>query len=101
MDKQLPWNKRLRYERLRRGWSQEKLADKIGSNAKTITRWERGLHVPTLELKQQLARVFETSIEALGLLAPAQETSFGPDRKEALSLECKEDWGEAPRRQQL
>ncbi|HEU5381039.1 MAG TPA: helix-turn-helix domain-containing protein [Ktedonobacteraceae bacterium] len=101
MEKHLPWNLRLKYERQRRGWSQEKLADKIGSNTRTIARWERGLHAPTLELKQQLARVFETTIEALGLLPTAQETSSGPEIKQDLTMQCKEDWGEAPRRQQI
>ncbi|HET8844761.1 MAG TPA: NB-ARC domain-containing protein, partial [Ktedonobacteraceae bacterium] len=101
MEKPPIWSQRLKYERVRRGWSQEKLAQKIGSTAKTILRWERGLHLPTPELKQQLALVFETSIEALGLLTPDQEKSYQAEEKQNLSPESKEDWGEAPRRQQI
>ena len=101
MEKQLPWNERLKYERLRRGWSQEKLAEKIGSNAKTIVRWEKGLHAPTLELKQQLALIFKTSIEALGLLTTTQEAAFQNNVEQGLSEQRREDWGEAPRIQQI
>lgn len=96
MEKPLPWNKRLRYERLRRGWSQEKLAEKINSNAKTVARWEKGLHVPLPELQQQLAQAFNISIEEMGLLAIEQKITVFPPGKSDPSRQCYEDWEDAP-----
>lgn len=99
MDRQLPWNRRVRYERLRRGWSQERLAAMVGSTAKTVARWERGQHMPTPELQQHLAQAFEMSIEALGLLAVGQEAA-----RHAVHLfpgHHNEDWEEAPRLQRI
>lgn len=101
MEKQLPWNQRLRYERQKRGWSQEKLAEKIGSNAKTIIRWEKGLHIPTPELKQQLALALETSIEDLGLLTAGQEGPHPRNGSQPLPGQLHEDWGDAPRLQEI
>lgn len=101
MEKSLPWNKRLKYERLRRGWSQGKLAEKIGSNTKTIIRWERGLHLPTPELQQELAIAFETSIEDLGLLETAQAAAISSDAGQVQVTPGHENWGEASRIQQL
>ncbi|HEY1349644.1 MAG TPA: helix-turn-helix domain-containing protein [Ktedonobacteraceae bacterium] len=96
MQRQLPWNQRLRYERQRRGWSQEKLAEKVGSTAKTVARWERGQHVPTPELQRCLALAFDTSIEALGLLATDQEAlPLSP------ALHHNEPWEQAPRVQRI
>jgi WD40 repeat protein/transcriptional regulator with XRE-family HTH domain len=96
MERQLPWNRRLRYERQRRGWSQEKLAERVGSTAKTVARWEGGRHVPTPELQQRLALAFETSIEALGLLAAGQEVVSSPH-----ALHHNERWEQAPRVQRI
>ena len=40
------WNRRLRYERIRRNWRQQDLADQLGTTAVTIRRWERGTQHP-------------------------------------------------------
>jgi DNA-binding XRE family transcriptional regulator len=39
-------NKRLRSERERRGWTRNYVADKIGSDTRTVGRWERGTTSP-------------------------------------------------------
>jgi len=39
-------NNHLRLERESRGWSQEDLAEKVGTSQKVVSRWERGESTP-------------------------------------------------------
>jgi transcriptional regulator with XRE-family HTH domain len=66
-------NERLRYERVRRGWSQQDVADKVGTTPLTISRWERGETTPGPHFRLKLSEVFEKSPYELGLSA---ERSF-------------------------
>ena len=50
--------------RLKRGWSQQQLADVSGTSLRTIQRIEAGA-TPSLETLKSLASVFETTIEDL------------------------------------
>lgn len=61
-------NERLRAARQQRGWSQNHLAELVGTNSFTVTRWERGRAVPSPFYVQRLVAVFGQSTEALGLL---------------------------------
>ncbi|ENP8334035.1 helix-turn-helix domain-containing protein [Vibrio alginolyticus] len=54
----------IRKLRLKRGWSQEQLADLSGLSIRTIQRMERG-QKPGLESLKCLAAVFETSVSEL------------------------------------
>jgi transcriptional regulator with XRE-family HTH domain len=54
----------VRKHRLKRGWSQEQLAELSGLSIRTIQRIERG-HKPSLESQKSLAAVFELSISEL------------------------------------
>ncbi len=54
----------VRKLRLKRGWSQEQLADLSDLNIRTIQRIERG-QKPSLESVKSLAAVFETSVSEL------------------------------------
>ncbi|ORT52476.1 XRE family transcriptional regulator (plasmid) [Vibrio sp. qd031] len=54
----------VRKYRLKRGWSQEQLAELSGLSIRTIQRIERG-HTPSLESQKSLAAVFELSISEL------------------------------------
>src|SRR6266702_6446432 len=57
--KQKPsWFQVLRREREKRGWSQADVATRIGSNAKTVGRWERGLSFPSPYSQQKLLELF-------------------------------------------
>lgn len=60
---------RLKQERERRGWSQSELAEHIGTTQVNISRWETGLTSPGPYFRQQLAHVFDKSLEELGLVA--------------------------------
>jgi transcriptional regulator with XRE-family HTH domain len=54
----------VRKLRLRKGWSQEQLADASGLSVRTIQRIERG-DTPGLETLKSLAAVFETDVSTL------------------------------------
>ena len=47
---------RLRQERLRRGWSLQKLGEKIGMQGSDISKVERGLVVPYPSQRKRLAK---------------------------------------------
>ncbi len=61
-------NHLLRKERERRGWSQAKLAQEIGTTAKNISRWELGTSFPYPYFRERLCVLFGQSAEALGLV---------------------------------
>lgn len=63
-----PFHEQLRYERQRRGWSQADLAERVGSDTKAISRWERGLSFPSPFFQQRLVKLFVKDAEELGLL---------------------------------
>jgi tetratricopeptide (TPR) repeat protein/transcriptional regulator with XRE-family HTH domain len=67
-------NEALRQERLKRGWSQADVARRIGSDPKTVGRWERGATVPGPYLCQRLCELYGQTADELGL-RPAQRTT--------------------------
>jgi transcriptional regulator with XRE-family HTH domain len=61
-------NRRLKQARELRGWSQAKIAELIGTDATTVSRWERGLFFPTPYFREKLCVLFGKNAEELGLL---------------------------------
>lgn len=61
-------NRRLKQIRELRGWSQAKVAEQIGTDATTVSRWERGLFSPTPYFRERLCALFGKNAEELGLL---------------------------------
>lgn len=58
---------RLRYAREAFGWSQEDVADLLGTTQITIHHWETGIETPHSSFRQRLCELFEKSPEALDL----------------------------------
>ena len=56
---------RLRHERERLNWSQEDLAQEIGTTPLSINRWEHDKAFPRPRYRAELCRVFNKSAEAL------------------------------------
>lgn len=56
---------RLRRLRRERDWSQGQLAQKIGIGTQRISKYERGLSSPPLDILVQIARVLEVSLDYL------------------------------------
>ena len=71
------WHEKLHQERIRHGWTQKELADKIGSSSKTVGRWERGGQLPSLFFQQKLTKVLGKDAETLGFLP---EPRTAPDK---------------------
>ncbi len=61
-------NHTLRDERIRHDWSQQDLADKVGTTPNNVGRWERGETVPGPYFRQQLCEAFGKSSRELGLI---------------------------------
>jgi putative transcriptional regulator len=58
---------RLEEERLRRGWTQQELADRVEVSRQTVISLERGRYNPSIILAFRLARLLDTRIEDLFL----------------------------------
>src|ERR1700748_2143989 len=56
---------RLLPERLALNWSQERLAEALGTTAMTIRRWEHNEVTPQARFREQLCQLFQCSNEAL------------------------------------
>src|ERR1700741_2037938 len=65
-------NHRLRRERERRAWSQQDLADQVGTTPLNVSRWERGITIPSPYFRQKLCNVFEKTSHDPGLGAQAE-----------------------------
>src|SRR6266851_1406127 len=89
------WHQRLRRERKLRNWSQAYVAESIGSNTKTVSRWEQGRAFPGPYLRQKLVELFGMSSEELGFVSEQEEGGFEPSRYMHRASR-QEDWGEAP-----
>ena len=72
--------------RRERGMTQEMLAEKLVISAQAVSKWERGIANPDLELIPRIAKLFGISTdELLGIKAPrAQESEL---EKRVASLE--------------
>ena len=56
---------KLRELRLRDGRTQETLADALGVTPQAVSRWERGICYPDMELIPAIANCFGVSIDEL------------------------------------
>ena len=50
---------RVRFERMKRDWSQEQLADLAGIGRTTITAIERNISSPTLDIVEKISKALE------------------------------------------
>ena len=58
-------NNRLRILRAERNWSQADLAQKLEVSRQSVNAIETGKYDPSLPLAFKLARIFDTTIEAI------------------------------------
>ncbi len=68
---------RLKQERELHLWSQEQVAEMIGTTAPSVSRWEHGNTFPGLHFRQKLCELFGKSAEELGFL---QEVTSGDNQ---------------------
>src|SRR6266567_734613 len=72
LDNQVP-NRKLKHERERRGLSQQRLAELLGTSFENISRWERGVTSPQPHFREKLCKLFKKDAAELGLIV--QEVS--------------------------
>lgn len=70
----------LREERLRRGWSQVELAQRVGVTRQSIIALEQDRHQPSLDLAMRIAQAFNISLDHMAQLVsePNDEPLFFP-----------------------
>jgi tetratricopeptide (TPR) repeat protein/transcriptional regulator with XRE-family HTH domain len=66
-------NPQLKRARVSKGWSQDDVAREVGTDAFTISRWERGATVPGPHFRAKLSALFGLSVAELGLLLGQEE----------------------------
>ncbi len=70
-------NLQLKYERERRGWSQARIADEIGTTEKNVGRWERGVSYPYPFFREKLCTLFGKSAQELGFVKDTESKDDG------------------------
>jgi len=55
-----PWYTLLRLARLNQRWLQADLAERLNADVGTVSRWERGTHVPERYYQRELRKLFPT-----------------------------------------
>lgn len=82
MTSQVTPNESLRFERKRRGWTQEEVAKRlqqldpegVGVDLNTISRWERGTQIPSPRYVRLLCQLFQLDATILGLVVMPDST---------------------------
>ena len=62
----------LKYYRTKHGFTQKQLAERIGYTEKSISKWERGNALPTMDMFLKIADLFKVSLDELMF----EKTSF-------------------------
>jgi transcriptional regulator with XRE-family HTH domain len=71
-------NEQLLRARSLKGWSQAKLAEKVGTSFELVSRWERGITVPSPYYRERLCAVLDKTAEELGLVRGLKEPFTAP-----------------------
>src|SRR5579875_3667232 len=66
-------NKKLQHERELRGWSQQNVAEAIGTDFKRISAWENGTNQPSPYYRAKLCEIFGKNAQELGFLDQASD----------------------------
>lgn len=87
----------VRKLRLKRGWSQEQLAELTGLSVRTIQRAERG-QKPSLETARSLASVFEVDISTFNIGVEPMNNHLEPNQ---INQDSNEDLNQPPQKENL
>src|SRR5260370_33111768 len=63
---------RLQHEREAHGWTQQEVADLIGTSGLNVCRWEPGISVPRPYFRAKLCKLFGKSPQELDLAVPGE-----------------------------
>lgn len=70
----------LKVERVLRGWSQARVAEAVGTNVRTVIRWEQGQTLPHPYYREQLCELFGKNARDLGLLEEDEHEAVREDK---------------------
>lgn len=75
--------------RKEKGWTQEELGERVGVTNKTVSRWENGNYMPSIEILSLLSREFSVSLNELVQGQRLEEAEFraAADQNLASALE--------------
>ena len=79
---------KLKNLRKNRGWSQGQLAQKIGADLQRISKYERGVMWPTMELMVRIAKAFEVSVDYL--IRDEESAAIGKIKNQTLLHQIEE-----------
>src|SRR5437879_3020027 len=77
----------LRYERARKGLTQQQVADQVGTSRELVSRWEAGKVVPQPHHRVALGKLFGKTIEELGFVDDVQTADRDPTAGHNLSAD--------------
>ena len=70
-------SKRIRQLRIERGFTQTQLAERLNVTRQTVSSWERDMSHPDINTLQEIASIFDISIEELIYARPAFKVKRG------------------------
>ncbi len=79
---------KLKELRKNRGWSQGQLAMKIGADLQRVSKYERGVIWPTMELMVKIAKAFDVSVDFL--IRDDKEAAVGKIKNQELLHQLEE-----------
>ncbi len=77
MSGDVPERTTIRQLRQARGWTQERVARRVGVQQDAVSKWERGYR-PRAKYQQALADLFGVPVEAIAFGPPEQESQDRP-----------------------
>ena len=78
-------NARLRFEREVRGWTQQYVAEHLGTDMNIVSRWECGERKPGPYYRQKLIELFGKSAFELGFVEAQASPALSSDAKPHLT----------------
>ena len=77
---------RIRELRVRRGWSQQQLAERVGVRQKQISSYERNVNTPSGEIFIALADAFDISLDYLARRGANNATTVNVADRELIEM---------------
>lgn len=87
-------NEKLRRERELRGWSQQKVAELIGTSNQAVNRWENGQHKPGRYFQTLLCELFGKNAEELGFMGDLSFSKTEKKTEQELWIDSQKESGE-------
>lgn len=59
------FSEKLKAERMKKGWTQDELAEKLFVSRQSVSKWEKGLNYPSIETLLRISDLFDISLDEL------------------------------------